>query len=91
MSTSWTNPNRKRFFMAAGVLSGLALAYYYVKGKSERMDIEKMNELDRRLYSELEEQLGLIDGLESIDINAMLDILQVVRTHEKYVHAAKLQ
>ena len=41
--------------MAAGVLSGLALAYYYVKGKSERMDIEKMNELDRRLYSELEE------------------------------------
>ena len=78
--------------MAAGMLSGLALAYYYVtQGKSERMDFENMNELDRRLYSELEEKIGLIDGLESIDINAMLDILQVVRTHEKYVHAAKLQ
>jgi len=76
--------------MAAGVLSSLALAYYCVKGRSEIMDFEKMNELDRRLYAELKEEVGELDGIESVDINVMLDILKVVRTHEKYVHAAKL-
>ena len=90
MSNSWANPNKKRFYIAAGLLSGLTLAYYYVKGRTELMDFENMNELDRRLYSELKEEVGEIDGLENVDINAMLDILKVVRTHEKYVHAAKL-
>jgi hypothetical protein len=91
MSNSWLNPNRKRFLMAAGLLSGLAVAYYYAQDKGDLMDVEKMNELDRRLYNELKEEVPDIDGIQSVDINAMLDILNVVRRHEKYVFAAKLQ
>lgn len=88
---TWVNPNKKRFFMAAGVLSGLALAYCYIRGRTEMMDFEKLNDLDKRLYTELKEEVGDIDGIESVDINVMLDILKVVKTHEKYVHDAKLQ
>ena len=79
---------KNTYLLAAGVIGGLAVMYYLVKERGELMDFEQLDELDRRLMTELKNEISI--G-ETIDINCMLDILKVVRTHEKYVHAAKRQ
>ena len=79
---------KNTYLLAAGVVGGLAVLYYLIKDRGELIDVDSMTDLDRRLMEELKKEVSLTS--DTIDISTMLSILKVVRTHEKYVHQAKL-